>query len=70
MLVLSRKEDEAVYVDGPCTIIVSRIHGDTVEIGFAAPYETTISRREIPHELIREMRKSKVTAGHALRPKS
>ena len=47
MLVLGRKVDEEIVVDGPCVLKVVSITGGKVRIGFDAPDETTIMRKEI-----------------------
>lgn len=46
MLVLSRKKDESIRI-GDVTVIVVRIHGNTVRIGIDAPKETPILRGEL-----------------------
>lgn len=47
MLVLSRKENESVVIGDDVTVIVVRIHGGTVLLGFEAPGEIPVHRREV-----------------------
>ena len=48
MLILSRKEGEAITVDGPCTIYVTRIiRNEKVKLGIEAEPEVTILRSEL-----------------------
>lgn len=49
-LVLSRKEDETIVVDGPAVIRVQRIHLKRVEIAVEAPPSTSIVRGELSEE--------------------
>lgn len=47
MLVLSRKEGKAVVIDGPVRVVVLRIEGDKVRLGFEAAPEIKILREEL-----------------------
>jgi len=47
MLVLSRKRDEAIVIEGGIRITVLRIRGSQVQIGIEAPKEVTIRRSEL-----------------------
>ena len=47
MLVLTRKRDETIVIDGRITVKVMRIKGKTVQIGIAAPAEVPIRRSEL-----------------------
>lgn len=47
MLILSRKKDQAIYIDGGIRLIVVEIRGDQVRFGIEAPPETKIWRSEI-----------------------
>lgn len=52
MLVLSRKEGEAIVVpDCRIEIVVREIAGDKVRIGIKAPDETDIYRQEVWNEI-------------------
>jgi carbon storage regulator len=47
MLVLSRKKNESIVVDGSIVITVIEIRGDKVRLGIEAPRETPIHRSEV-----------------------
>jgi carbon storage regulator len=53
MLVLSRRTNEAILIDGNIRITVTRIHGNQVSLGIEAPGSVGIYREEL-------RRKSKV----------
>lgn len=46
-LVLRRKPDESIYVDGPCLITIVNHNRRGVALGFQAPLTTHILRSEI-----------------------
>lgn len=47
MLVLSRKPNEKVVIDGGITITVAEVNGGRVRIGIEAPADVTILRGEL-----------------------
>ncbi len=47
MLVLSRKPNEAIKIGQDIEIVVLEVHGDRVKLGFLAPPEVPIHRREV-----------------------
>lgn len=47
MLVLSRKEEEKIVIDGRIKITVLKIDGNCVRIGIDAPKDVTILRSEL-----------------------
>ncbi|MFP6732433.1 MAG: carbon storage regulator CsrA [Rhodospirillales bacterium] len=47
MLVLSRKPNESIIIDGNVTVSVLRVDNDTVRIGIEAPLEIPVMRKEI-----------------------
>jgi len=47
MLILSRKRNEAIRIGQDIEIVVLEVHGDRVKLGFAAPAEVPIHRREV-----------------------
>ncbi len=51
MLILSRKLNESIVIDGRIIVKVLRIDKDTVKLGIQAPSELPVHREEI-HEVI------------------
>lgn len=49
MLVLSRKINEAIFIDGNVRISVVSIKGDRVRLGIEAPKDVSVDRAEV-HE--------------------
>jgi carbon storage regulator len=47
MLVLTRKKNESIVINDDITILVAEIRGDKVRLGFEAPREVPIHRREV-----------------------
>ena len=47
MLVLSRKTNESIVINNEITIVVVEIRGDKVRLGFEAPKEVPVHRREV-----------------------
>ena len=47
MLVLSRKKNESIVINGNITIVVVEIRGDKVRLGIEAPREIPVHRREV-----------------------
>lgn len=47
MLVLSRKAEESIVVDGRISITILRIRGNKVQVGVEAPDEVRILRGEL-----------------------
>lgn len=47
MLVLSRKRDESIVIDGDIQVTVLAIHGRRVKLGISCPAEVPIHRGEI-----------------------
>ncbi|MFO0905606.1 MAG: carbon storage regulator CsrA [Pirellulales bacterium] len=52
MLVLSRKVNEQIVVDGNITITIVDIRGDKVRLGIEAPLHVPVHRGEV-HDAIR-----------------
>jgi carbon storage regulator len=48
MLVLTRREREAVLIDNHIVVTVTRIHGKTVRIAIDAPREVQLARLDLP----------------------
>ena len=51
MLVLSRKSNESIIIDGNVTVSVLRVDNDNVRIGVEAPLEIPVMRKEIYEEI-------------------
>jgi carbon storage regulator len=52
MLVLSRKINESIVIDGRITINVLRLEGDVVKLGVTAPAEIPVLRKELYDEIL------------------
>lgn len=53
MLVLSRKLNEEIVIGDNITVTVVEIRGDRVRLGFDAPRDVTVHRREIYDDIKR-----------------
>jgi len=53
MLILSRKLNESIVIDGRITVKVMRIDGDVVKLGIAAPADVPVHRQEVYDEIRR-----------------
>ena len=51
MLVLSRKTNESIIIDGNVTVSVLRVDNDNVRSGVEAPLEIPVMRKEIYEEI-------------------
>ena len=51
MLVLSRKKNQSIVIDGRIVVTVVDVRGDRVRLGIQAPAEIPVHRREV-HELL------------------
>lgn len=51
MLVLSRKPNESIVIDGRITVTLLRVENDTVRIGIDAPIEIPVFRKEVYDEI-------------------
>lgn len=47
MLVLQRKKNQQIVIDGKIVVTVVEIRGGTVRLGIEAPADVTIHRREV-----------------------
>lgn len=54
MLVLSRKQDEEIVINGDIVIKVVDIRGDKVRLGITAPVEVPVYRREVAEAIRQE----------------
>jgi carbon storage regulator len=68
MLILSRKLNESIVIDGRITVKVMRIDGETIKLGIAAPADVPVHREEV-YEEIRKSNLEAATQGTGLVPK-
>lgn len=54
MLVLSRKLNESVIIDGHIIVTVVDIRGDKVRLGITAPREIRVNRHEVEDAINRD----------------
>lgn len=58
MLILARKINECVVIDGRITVKIVRVDGDTVKIGIEAPLDVPVHRLEVYEEIQRNNREA------------
>ena len=58
MLILSRKENESIIINGEIEIKIVSIKPDQIKIGIVAPKEVKVYRQEIFAEIIKENEKA------------
>ncbi|HBH50309.1 MAG TPA: carbon storage regulator [Planctomycetaceae bacterium] len=61
MLVLSRKKNESLVIDGKIVVTVVEIKGDKVRIGVTAPAEIPVHRSEVFEAIQREQSQASTT---------
>jgi carbon storage regulator len=66
MLILTRKSDESVVIGDNIKITILGVHGDQVSLGFAAPRNVTIHRKEIHDAIQSQNQASANVAEHDL----
>lgn len=62
MLILTRKANQAVVIDGTTTVRVLSIDGDRVKLGIDAPPEIAVVRDELLREVADENQQAARTA--------
>jgi carbon storage regulator len=62
MLILSRKLNESIVIDGRIIVKILRIERDTVKLGIQAPPELPVHRQEV-FDLIQRNKQSSQNAG-------
>lgn len=68
MLVLSRKKEESIIIDGKIEVKIIRVDGDVVKVGIQAPSDVPIYRHEV-YEQIQESNKGAVVTDRSQVPK-
>ena len=58
MLVLRRKVEEAIVLDGSIRVVVLAVEGERVKLGIEAPDDVTIIREELLHRKVQEEQKT------------
>jgi carbon storage regulator len=51
MLILSRKLNESIVIDGRITVKVLRIDGEVIKLGITAPADVPVHRQEVYEEI-------------------
>ena len=68
MLILSRKTNECIVIDGRITIKIVRVDGEVVKLGIAAPADVPVHRQEVYEEILRNNREA-LTRGRPVLPR-
>ena len=68
MLILSRKLNESIIIDGRIIVKILRIDRDTVKIGIQAPAELPVHRQEV-FDMIQKNKQASLNAGTDTIPK-
>ena len=56
MLILSRKTNESIIIDGVIEVKVMRFEGDQIKLGIEAPSDVPVHRMEIYREILKNNR--------------
>jgi carbon storage regulator len=68
MLILSRKTNECIVIDGRITVKIVRVEGEVVKVGIEAPADVPVHRQEVYEEIQRNNREA-LTQGRPALPK-
>ncbi|HVY68714.1 MAG TPA: carbon storage regulator CsrA [Verrucomicrobiae bacterium] len=68
MLILSRKLNESVVIDGRIVVRIMRVDGDVVKVGIEAPNDVPVHRQEVYEEIQRNNREA-LTNGRPVVPR-
>ena len=66
MLILSRKLNESIVIDGRITVKIMRVDGEVVKIGIDAPKEVPVHRQEVYAEIQKSNQEALATNRAAL----
>lgn len=68
MLILSRKINESIVIDGRIVVKIVRVDGDTVKVGIQAPADVPVHRQEVYDE-IQKSNQEALTSGRPTLPR-
>jgi carbon storage regulator len=68
MLILSRKVNESIIINGSILVKIVRVDGDVVKLGIQAPTDVPVHRQEVYEEIQRANREA-LTMGRPAVPK-
>ena len=68
MLILSRKINESIVIDGRILVKIVRLDGDVVKLGIQAPRDVPVHRQEV-YEEIQRANQEALTKGRPAVPK-
>jgi len=66
MLILSRKSNESIVIDGRITVKIVRVDGEVVKVGIQAPPEVPVHRQEVYDEIQRNNKQALTTSRRAV----
>lgn len=58
MLILSRKLNESIVIDGRITVKIVRVDGEVVKLGISAPLDVPVHREEVYEEIRKSNREA------------
>ncbi len=61
MLILTRKSEESVVIGNNIEVKILAVRGDQVSLGFSAPREVSIYRKEVFEAIMQENRQAAAT---------
>lgn len=66
MLILSRKVNESVVIDGRIVVKIVRVDGEVVKVGIEAPADVPVHRQEVYEEILKNNQEALTHARPAL----
>jgi carbon storage regulator len=66
MLILSRKVNESIVIDGRIIVKVVRVEGDQIKLGIQAPRDVPVHRQEVYDEIQRTNQEALTQKGQQL----